>query len=56
MYTGRHTLVIYDDLTKQAQAYREMSLLLRRPLGREAYPGDVFLSTFTLFRMCIKMK
>src|SRR5210317_935354 len=42
MYTGRHTLVIYDDLTKQAQAYREMSLLLRRPPGREAYPGDVF--------------
>ncbi|RYX99860.1 MAG: F0F1 ATP synthase subunit alpha [Cyanobacteriota bacterium] len=42
MYTGRHTLVIYDDLSKQAQAYREMSLLLRRPPGREAYPGDVF--------------
>src|SRR5574338_360598 len=41
MYTGRHTLVIYDDLTKQAQAYREMSLLLRRPPGSEAYPGDV---------------
>ena len=42
MYQGRHTLVIYDDLTKQAQAYRQMSLLLRRPPGREAYPGDVF--------------
>jgi F-type H+-transporting ATPase subunit alpha len=42
MYTGRHTLVIYDDLSKQAQAYRQMSLLLRRPPGREAYPGDVF--------------
>jgi len=39
---GRHALVIYDDLTKQAQAYRQMSLLLRRPPGREAYPGDVF--------------
>jgi len=47
MYTGRHTLVIYDDLTKQAQAYREMSLLLRRPPGREAYPGDVFLFTLS---------
>lgn len=40
--TGRHSLVIYDDLTKQAAAYREVSLLLRRPPGREAYPGDVF--------------
>jgi len=46
MYKGRHTLIIYDDLTKQAQAYRQMSLLLRRPPGREAYPGDVFLFTF----------
>merc|ERR1712149_51338 len=42
MYNGKHTLVIYDDLSKQAQAYRQMSLLLRRPPGREAYPGDVF--------------
>ena len=42
MYKGRSTLVIYDDLTKQAQAYRQMSLLLRRPPGREAFPGDVF--------------
>jgi len=42
MYNGRATLVIYDDLSKQAQAYREISLLLRRPPGREAYPGDVF--------------
>ncbi|HBU27422.1 MAG TPA: F0F1 ATP synthase subunit alpha, partial [Synechococcales bacterium UBA8138] len=42
MYQGKATLVIYDDLTKQAQAYRQMSLLLRRPPGREAYPGDVF--------------
>merc|ERR1711998_445335 len=42
MYKGKATLVIYDDLSKQAQAYRQMSLLLRRPPGREAYPGDVF--------------
>jgi F-type H+-transporting ATPase subunit alpha len=42
MYSGKATLIIYDDLTKQAQAYRQMSLLLRRPPGREAYPGDVF--------------
>jgi F-type H+-transporting ATPase subunit alpha len=40
--TGRHALCIYDDLSKQAVAYRQMSLLLRRPPGREAYPGDVF--------------
>ncbi|NIW35971.1 MAG: hypothetical protein GWN32_05405, partial [Gemmatimonadetes bacterium] len=39
---GRHVLVIYDDLSKQADAYREASLVLRRPPGREAYPGDVF--------------
>src|SRR5207247_6349120 len=42
MYQGQHALVIYDDLSKQAEAYRELSLLLRRPPGREAYPGDVF--------------
>ncbi|RYR01712.1 hypothetical protein Ahy_B06g080578 [Arachis hypogaea] len=42
MYRERHTLIIYDDPSKQAQAYRQMSLLLRRPPGREAYPGDVF--------------
>ena len=42
MYKGKATLAIYDDLTKQASAYRQMSLLLRRPPGREAYPGDVF--------------
>jgi F-type H+-transporting ATPase subunit alpha len=42
LHTGRHALVIYDDLSKQAQSYRQLSLLLRRPPGREAYPGDVF--------------
>jgi F-type H+-transporting ATPase subunit alpha len=42
MYQGKHVLIIFDDLTKQAEAYRAMSLLLRRPPGREAYPGDVF--------------
>ena len=42
MYKNRHTLIIYDDLTKHAQAYRQISLLLRRPPGREAYPGDIF--------------
>src|SRR5690606_18667429 len=42
MYKGKHVLIVYDDLSKQAAAYRELSLLLRRPPGREAYPGDVF--------------
>lgn len=42
MYEGKHVLIIFDDLTKQAEAYRAISLLLRRPPGREAYPGDVF--------------
>jgi F-type H+-transporting ATPase subunit alpha len=45
VYKGRHTLVIYDDLSKQAQAYREMSLLLRRPPGREAFPGEFSIYT-----------
>ena len=42
MFDGKHVLIVYDDLSKQAAAYRELSLLLRRPPGREAYPGDVF--------------
>ena len=55
MYTGRATLIIYDDLTKQAQAYREMSLLLRRPQGREAYPGDVFYLHSRLLERAAKL-
>ena len=55
MYNGRHTLVIYDDLSKQAQAYREMSLLLRRPPGREAYPGDVFYLHSRLLERAAKL-
>ncbi len=55
MYQGRHTLVIYDDLSKQAQAYRQMSLLLRRPPGREAYPGDVFYLHSRLLERAAKL-
>ncbi|MGI9214404.1 MAG: F0F1 ATP synthase subunit alpha, partial [Gammaproteobacteria bacterium] len=55
MYNGRHTLVIYDDLSKQAQAYRQMSLLLRRPPGREAYPGDVFYLHSRLLERAAKL-
>jgi F-type H+-transporting ATPase subunit alpha len=55
MYKGKHTLVIYDDLSKQAQAYREMSLLLRRPPGREAYPGDVFYLHSRLLERAAKL-
>jgi len=55
MYKGRATLVIYDDLTKQAQAYRQMSLLLRRPPGREAFPGDVFYLHSRLLERAAKL-
>jgi F-type H+-transporting ATPase subunit alpha len=55
MYRGKATLVIYDDLTKQAQAYRQMSLLLRRPPGREAYPGDVFYCHSRLLERAAKL-
>ena len=55
MYQGKATLVIYDDLTKQAQAYRQMSLLLRRPPGREAYPGDVFYCHSRLLERAAKL-
>jgi len=53
--SGRHALVIYDDLTKQAQAYRQMSLLLRRPPGREAYPGDIFYCHSRLLERAAKL-
>lgn len=53
--TGKHALIIYDDLTKQAQAYRQMSLLLRRPPGREAYPGDVFYLHSRLLERAAKL-
>merc|ERR1711937_3813 len=55
MYNGKHTLAIYDDLTKQASAYRQMSLLLRRPPGREAYPGDVFYLHSRLLERAAKL-
>lgn len=53
--TGRHALIVYDDLTKQAQAYRQLSLLLRRPPGREAFPGDVFYVHSRLLERAAKM-
>ncbi len=53
--SGRHALIIYDDLTKQAQAYRQLSLLLRRPPGREAYPGDIFYLHSRLLERAAKM-
>ena len=55
MYEGKHVLIIFDDLTKQAEAYRAMSLLLRRPPGREAYPGDVFYLHSRLLERCAKL-
>ncbi|SDB86593.1 F0F1 ATP synthase subunit alpha [Shouchella lonarensis] len=55
MYNGKHVLVIYDDLSKQAAAYREMSLLLRRPPGREAFPGDVFYLHSRLLERAAKL-
>ena len=55
MYNGRATLVVYDDLSKQASAYRQMSLLLRRPPGREAYPGDVFYLHSRLLERAAKL-
>lgn len=55
LYKGEHALVIYDDLSKQAAAYREMSLLLRRPPGREAYPGDVFYLHSRLLERAAKL-
>jgi F-type H+-transporting ATPase subunit alpha len=55
MYQGKHTLVIYDDLSRQAQAYRQLSLLMRRPPGREAYPGDVFYCHSRLLERAAKL-
>ncbi|PXA76223.1 F0F1 ATP synthase subunit alpha [Auritidibacter sp. NML120779] len=55
MYNGKHVLIIFDDLTKQADAYRAVSLLLRRPPGREAYPGDVFYLHSRLLERCAKV-
>ena len=55
MYAGKHVLIVFDDLTKQAEAYRAVSLLLRRPPGREAYPGDVFYLHSRLLERCAKL-
>jgi F-type H+-transporting ATPase subunit alpha len=55
MYQGKHVLIVFDDLTKQAEAYRALSLLLRRPPGREAFPGDVFYLHSRLLERCAKL-
>src|SRR5881398_2697917 len=55
MYNGEHALIVFDDLSKQADAYRSISLLLRRPAGREAYPGDVFYLHSRLLERCAKL-
>ena len=55
MYGGKHVLIVFDDLSKQAEAYRAISLLLRRPPGREAYPGDVFYLHSRLLERCAKL-
>lgn len=55
MYSGKHVLIVYDDLSKQADAYRELSLILRRPPGREAYPGDIFYTHSRLLERAAKL-
>ena len=55
MYNGKHVLIVYDDLSKQADAYRELSLILRRPPGREAYPGDIFYTHSRLLERAAKL-
>ncbi len=55
MHKGQHVLIVYDDLSKQADAYRELSLILRRPPGREAYPGDIFYTHSRLLERAAKL-